>query len=77
MRIEIDKSTINAKHGDRNETSLPVMLNLFFTIFLVIDRSVRPVLLDAIVNVFGNGSSVSPPQKSCKLMIEVVPIGVR
>ena len=77
MRIAIEKSTINAKHGDRNETYLPFALNLFFAIFLVVDKTVRPVVIDAVMNFFGSGSLLSPPQKSCKLIIEVVPVGIK
>ena len=77
MKIAIEKSTINAKHGDRNETSFPTTLNLFFAISLVVERSVRLVVVHAIMNFFGNGLSLSPPQKSCKLIIEVVLVGIR
>ena len=77
MRIAIEKSTINAKHRDRNETSLPIMSNLFFAISLVVDRSVGLVVIDAVMNFFGNGLLLSPPRKSCKLTIEVVPVGIR
>ena len=73
----MEKSTINAKHGDRNETSLPIALNLFFAISLVVDRSVKPIVVDAVMNFFGNGLSLSPLQKSCKLTIEVMPVGIR
>ena len=77
VRIAIEKSTINAKHEHRNETSLPITLNLFFAISLVVDRSIRPVVVDAVMNFFGNGLLLSPPQKSCKLTIEVVSIGIK
>ena len=71
MRIEIDKSIINAKHGDRNETFLSVALNLFFAISFVVDRSFGPVVFDAVLNFFGNRLLLSPPQKSCKLMVKL------
>ena len=77
VRIAIEKSIINAKHGDRNETSLSVALNLFFAISLVVDRNVGLVVIHAVMNFFGDGLSLSPLQKSCKLMIEVVPVGIR
>ena len=35
------------------------------------------MVVDAVVNFFGNALSFSPPQKSYKLMIEVVPISAR
>ena len=54
MRIAIEKSTINAKHRDRNETSFPVTLNLFLAISLMVDRSVELVVVDAVMNFFGN-----------------------
>ena len=43
----------------------------------MVDKIIGPVVVDGVMNFFGNGVSLSPLQKSCKLKIEVVPVGVR